>query len=147
MADLDLTPADGLALLGAAAVAVGTYLPWIVTAPDADVVPQVYLSGMERGIAGVDYVVLGVLVAGLAAAAYYRDDRRGGYLAAGTGALVALLTGYYFAATVGNFLGAFVPGPGAYLTVAGALLLVVAGWRQVRAGGPTGTDEGSGAPA
>lgn len=135
MADLDVALPDGLALLGALAVVVGTYLPWIVPAPGTDVVPAVYLPGMETGVAVHDYPVLGTLAVGLAAAARERDRRRGGYLAAATGALIALATvGYAGARLAGGVtFGVFVPGPGVHLTVAGGLLLVAAGWRHLAA--------------
>lgn len=147
MADPDPTLADGFALGGALVVAVGTYVPWIVTSPDADVVPAVYLSGMEWGVVGHDYLVLGLLVAGLAAAARYRSDRRGGYLAAATGVGVALSTVSSLASTLGGFLGSFVPGPGAVLTVVGGLLVVVAGWRHLAVGaGEREAGDGTGTP-
>lgn len=136
MDDPDPTVDDGLALLGALAVAVGTYLPWIVRAPGADVVPAIYVPGMETGLAAPDYAVLAVLVVGLAAAAHERPRRRAGHLAAGTGLLVALVTGGYLGVALtggGATLGAFAPGTGAYVTLAGASLLAAAGWRHASA--------------
>lgn len=117
-----------LALLGGALAAVGTVPPWIVTAPGQQVVPAIYLPGMETGIRSHDYPVLGILVVGLAAAFHGRHRRRGGYLAAATGALVVLVSGLVVFAMLDGFVGTFVPGPGVALSVAGGLLLASAGW-------------------
>lgn len=125
----DTAPSERLAVVGALLAALGTYVPWIVTAPGVDVVPAIYLAGMGWRVAGSDHVVLGVLVVGLAVAARYRHRRRGGLLAAATGGLVVVLTVVLLASSLDGFLGTFVPGPGAVVTVAGGLVLVVAGRR------------------
>lgn len=121
-----------LTLVGALAVGVGTWLPWIVHAPGREMVIQIYVPGMEWGLAAPDYVVLTVLVVGLAVAAGTRQDHRGGYATAATGGLIAAVTVGYLVATLsggGATFGAFVPGPGAVLTVIGGLVLVEAGRR------------------
>lgn len=141
--DADPALPELLTLVGALIVAAGTYVPWIVRTSGQDVVVQIYVSGMEWGIAGQDYFVLGILAVGLTAAGWYRHEPRGGYVVLATGVGVVLSTVAYLAATLsggGVSLGAFVPGLGAYLTVGGGLLLVVAGWRHTETG-----DDGSGA--
>ena len=140
------TRPEWLALVGALVVTVGTYVPWIVAAPGRDVVISIYVPGMEWGLAGLDYLLLGLLVVGLAAAGRYRRRRRGGSIAAATGGAIVVLTGYVLAGTLLGgpaSLGAFVPGLGAALTVAGGLLLVLAGWRHV----VSIADGGAAAPA
>jgi hypothetical protein len=131
-ADADVTAPEYLALAGAVLAAAGTTIPWVVTSPWAEVVPAVYLDGMGYGVAGADYLLLGVLAVGLAAAARYRRAPRGGYLAAATGALVAVLAVDLAFSSLGGFLGAFLPGPGAAVTAAGGVVLVLAGWWQAR---------------
>ena len=130
--DADTTVPELLALVGAIVAAVGTYVPWIVAAPGRQAVPAIYLPGMGWRFAGHDYLVVGLLVVGLAVAGRHRHERLGGHLAAGTGVVVALLTGYVVVTSLEGFLGAFVPGAGVAVTLAGALLLVVAGRRQTR---------------
>lgn len=124
---------ESLALAGAALAAAGTLVPWVVTAPGQQVVPSVFLDGMGWRVGGFDVVVLGVLAVGLVAAAANRRRRRGGHLLAATGALVAVLAVYGPFASIGGFLGTFVPGPGAAVTLLGGVLLVVAGRRCVGA--------------
>jgi hypothetical protein len=124
---------EGLALAGAVLAAAGTPLPWVVVAPGQRVVPAVFLDGMGWRVGGFDVVVLGVLAVGLVAAAAHCGRRRGGHLLVATGVLVALLAVYGPLASVGGFLGTFLPGPGAGVTLLGGLLLVAAGRRQARA--------------
>lgn len=131
--DADVTAPEYLALAGAVLAVAGTTLPWVVADPRAEMVPAVYLSGMGYGVAGSDYLVLGVLVVGLAAGARYRRHRSGGYLAAATGVLVAVLAAAVTFSSLSGFLGAFLPGPGAAVTAAGGVLLALAGWWQVAA--------------
>lgn len=129
-ADADVTGPEYLALAGAVLAAAGTTIPWVVTSLWAEVVPAVYLDGMGYGVGDGDYLLLGVLVVGLAAAARYRRTRSGGYLAAATGALVAVLAVAIALSSLSGFLGAFLPGPGAAVTAAGGVVLVLAGWWQ-----------------
>lgn len=136
---------ESLALAGAVLAAAGTLVPWVVVAPGQRVVPQVFIDGMGWRVGGFDVVVLGVLAAGLAAAAVYRRRRLGGHLLTATGALVALLAVYGPFASIGGFLGTFVPGPGAAVTALGGVLLVVAGRRQV--GAADGAANAADAPA
>jgi hypothetical protein len=131
-ADADVTAPEYLALAGAVLAAAGTTIPWVVTSPWAEVVPAVYLDGMGYGVASADYLVLAVLVVGLAAAARYRRVPRGGYVAAATGALVAVLAAAITLTSLSGFLGAFLPGPGAAVTAAGGVVLALAGWWQAR---------------
>lgn len=120
-----------IALAGATIVAVGTYVPWVVPAPGVELVPAIYLQGMGWRVAGSDYLVLAVLLVGLATAATRRRRRHGGYLLAGTGAVVAALTALVTATSIDGFVGTFVPGVGAFLTVVGGLVLVGAGWHHL----------------
>jgi hypothetical protein len=130
-ANAEPTAPEYLALAGAVLAAAGTTVPWVVTSPWAEVVPAVYLDGMGYGVAGADYLLLGVLAVGLAAAARHRRARRGGYIAAATGALVAVLAVAIALSSLSGFLGAFLPGPGAAVTAAGGVVLALAGWWQV----------------
>jgi len=129
-----LALADGLALLGAVVTAVGTYVPWIDTVPDAGAVPAVFLPGMEWGVMGQDYLTISLLGLGLLAAAALRPRRAGGSVLAAAGIAIVALTGYHAATTLSDW-EVFVPGAGVYVTGLGGLLLVVAGVAHV--GGST----------
>lgn len=141
------TRSEWVALAGTVLAAVGTVPPWIVVAPGQDVVIRIYVPGMEWGLAGVDYLVLGVLAVGTAAAARTRPARSEAVVAAGTGIVVAALAAQFLWARVlfgPAALGAFMPGPGVGLTLVGATLLVAAGWWHVRW---VAADAGAAAPA
>lgn len=142
-AETSPTRPEWLALGGALAVVVGTWLPWVMVAPWVDAVIQIVVPDTRPGIDGRDYAILGILALGIAAAAHYRQDRRGGDAAAATGGLIVVVAvGSLLAIFVGGpvALGAFVPGPGAVLTVLGGLLLGDAG-RRHRAALPRELDE------
>lgn len=124
-----------VALAGAAGVAVGAWLPWLMVRPGYDgPVPAVYLAGMDAGFAGLDWLALavaaialfGVLpvelmpvsipgLGGMRAAVV--TTIAGGFVAALT--VVSLLSN--------GFLGTFVPASGFYLTALGGVHLSVGG--------------------
>lgn len=121
-----------VALLGAVAVAVGTWLPWLIVRPGYDgPVPAVHLPGMSAGLAGLDwFALLGAVVAlvGVTPVSVPRlDDRRAALVTILAGGLVVVLTLIYLFSTVSNFLGTFVPGIGFYLTALGGVHLSAGG--------------------
>ena len=124
--------AFAVALLGAAAVAVGAGLPWRTVRPGYDgPVPAVHLSGMDAGLAGLDWVVLLGAVAALAGVAPASvpglDGVRGAVATTLAGGLVVALAVVSLVSTAGNFLGVFVPDVGFYLTALGGVHLSVGG--------------------
>jgi hypothetical protein len=124
-----------VALAGAAGVAVGAWLPWLMVRPGYDgPVPAVHLAGMETGFAGLDWLALlaaavalfGVLPVELMPASI---PGLGGVRAA---AVTTVAGGFVAALTVvsllsNGFLGAFVPAAGFYLTALGGVHLSVGG--------------------
>jgi len=125
------------ALAGAAAVAVGCWLRWLRVRPGYDgPVPMVLLPGMERGFAGVDPVLVGAALAGVAAAALPAAARA--LVRVGAGGLVLALVARWAVGTA--MWGPYGPAPGLSLTVLGGLALVAAGlaegWRRRRGDDP-----------
>lgn len=135
-------------------VGLGVWLPWLIVEPGYDgPVPQLYISGMETGIAGQDYVILGVatvgLVATLALSTCYRRRRLGGLVRGVTGLLIVSSTSLWIAGTTGldalwwfvstnapetGTLDVFVLGAGVYLTLFGGLLLLIGGGAELSLG-------------
>lgn len=128
-------------------VGLGVWLPWLIIKPGhTGPVPQIYLSGMETGIAGQDYLILGVAMIGLSTAltlsTYYRRKRLGRLVRGITGLVIALVTLLWVAGTtelnalwwfIGTndpetgILEAYVLSAGVYLTLLGGILLLIAG--------------------
>ncbi|USZ69127.1 hypothetical protein NGM10_05155 [Halorussus salilacus] len=116
--------------LGAAGVAVGTWLPWLVVRPGYDgPVPAIHLPGMTAGIEGLDWVALaatGVALVGVLPAARFRTVRFAAVAMAG-GGVVAGTTAVYLVVYGLDYLGVFVPGAGFFLTALGGVHLAVGG--------------------
>ncbi|WP_137283652.1 hypothetical protein [Halorussus salinisoli] len=124
-----------VALAGAAGVAVGAWLPWLVVRPGYDGrVPAVHLSGMDAGFAGLDWfallaaaiALLGVLPVELAPVSIPGlGGPRAAVVTTIAGGFVAALT--VFSLLSNGFLGVFVPAAGFYLTALGGVHLSVGG--------------------
>jgi hypothetical protein len=125
-------------LLGAGAVAVGTWLPWVTVRPGYDgPVPAVYLPGMDAGFASLDWFLLLGAVVALVGVAPVSIPRLGRARAAGVailaGGLVVVLALVSLFSSVGSFLGTFVPDVGFYLAALGGVHLSVGGMLQLHA--------------
>lgn len=92
---------------------------------------------MEVGIAGLDYLLLGLVgigvVTALVLSTRYRHRRSGGLVTVTTGLLLVLMTLWWVLQTTGTdgvFLDAYVLGAGVYVTIFGGILLMIAGGLQ-----------------
>ena len=116
---------------GVVAVVHGAWLPWLTVEPGhAGPVPAIYVSGMEAGIAGQDYPILALAGVAGAAVVASRWWRFGGLLTLSSGAGIVVLTLWWVVETIGTdgaYLGVFVLGQGAYVTIAGGALFAGAG--------------------
>ena len=120
---------------GVIAISIGAYLPWLKTnpslPPDAQV-PQILFLGMNAGLEGLDFVLLGSV--GLALVLHGISSRKQLQtvftLLAGVGAIV-LCALYLSGSSLAGFTAIFVPALGWYLTVLGGVLLIIAGGLQL----------------
>jgi len=160
--DPRLTGGAVLTIASIVIVSLGVWLPWLIVKPGySGPVPQVYISGMETGIAGQDYLILGVGAVGLltapALSTRYSRRRLGGIVRGITGLLITLLTLLWVAdTTVLNALWWFVDtnnpetgtlevyvlGNGVYLTLFGSILLMIAGRTYLTHGRRRNTESG-----
>ena len=139
---LSITTALGT-LIGCLSVAVGAWLRWVVLEPgNTGPVIGVHVPGMETGFELHDYLLLGVTGVGVAASfvlARSRRERLAGAGTAATGVVLSLLTLVLALSLVPPWdptLDSFVVGPGAYVTMFGALTLTfVGGYQFVAHGG------------
>jgi len=122
---------------GTAAVAVGTYLPWLGTnpelPPDAQI-PILYSPGMGVGIERFDVALLCAVGLVLLVRAGHRRTvaRSATPLAVGLGTLIFPV--YYLSqSTLTGFSATFVPALGWYLTITGGALFTVAGGLELQA--------------
>lgn len=125
------TVEHGLAVLGGLPATVGTYFPWIRTNPDWEgPLTAVYYPGMDAGFESMDYLVPVPVVLVLAAALLGRRGlgAAGATLLAGVAAVAVPLR---HVSAYGLLAGGFVADLGIPVTVAGGLLLLVAGASQV----------------
>lgn len=118
--------------LGCLLVGGGAWLRWVKVEPGPHF--DIYVPGVETGFELHDYLLLGLTGAGVAVSAVlsvrYRRDRLGGICTAATGVAVGLLTlvlAFSLVAPGDPTFSAHVLGPGASVTMLGALLLTVAG--------------------
>lgn len=120
---------------GVLGVALGTYFPWLrvnPTLPADAKIPTMYITGMESGIAGLDFPLLGLVA--LAAVGQLGDShsRLPSLFTLLTGVATVFACGYYLASfPVVGFDGTFVPDRGWYLTVLAGGLLVITGGMQL----------------
>lgn len=120
-----------LALAGAAAVALGAYLPWLMVNPtlpaDAEI-PSVHYTGMDAGLAGVDYllVALAALVFALHVVGYREPVRSATTIVTSAVAVLACVGALLLSPTIG-FGATFVPALGWYLAFGGGVALAATG--------------------
>lgn len=127
-----------LTLAGVGSVVLGVWPRWLVARPGhTGSVPRFAISGMEVGIAGLDYLLLGLVgigvVTALVLSTRYRHRRSGGLVTVTTGLLLVLMTLWWVLQTTGTdgvFLDAYVLGAGVYVTIFGGILLMIAGGLQ-----------------
>jgi len=135
-----------VAFAGAAAVAVGAWLPWLMVRPGYQgPVPAIHLAAMEPGIAGLDWLALAVAAVALlgvlpvellSVSVPFLGGVRAAAMTAIAGGVIVALAVYSLVST--GFLGAFVPSSGFYLTTLGAVHLSVGGALRIYAiGGET----------
>jgi hypothetical protein len=136
-----------LTIVSVLTVGFGVWLRWLIVRPGyRGPVPQIYISGMETGIAGLDYLILGIggigLITSLTLSIYYNRRLVGGLVKGTTGLSIVLLTLlwiaettaldtlWWFIETNGFDAGTtevYVSGTGVYLTFIGGVLLMMAG--------------------
>jgi len=122
----DPDAADATATVGSALVVVGCWLPWVQVRPGYEgPVPMVYIAGMNPGLAGPDLLLVGLALAGLAAAALPTTPRR--LVRGGTGLLVAVLVVSWTLLGGAADYGVFVPDAGVPVALLGGLVLAAAG--------------------
>lgn len=130
-----LSAATLLAVLGGAAISVGTSLPWFRVDPLYDPIsvkfPLVYETLAEPGVHGVDLLLLGI-VATILCLQFFGIRGRIRFLVttvAGIGIVLYCFQYLLFSAPIG-FHGQVVPASGWYLTVLGGLLFAGVGFLQ-----------------
>lgn len=130
--DLTAVVAGVGTLFGCLLVVVGAWLRWVVVEPGPHF--DIYVPGVETGFELHDYLLLGITGVGVAVSAVlsvrYRRERLAGISTAATGVAVGLLTlglAFSLVAPGDPTFSAHVLGPGASVTMVGALLLTVAG--------------------
>lgn len=120
-----------LTAVGAVAVAVGLWLPWLVVKPThAGAVPSITHTGTGYGFSGFDYPVLLLVAVGALLSARYGTTRSRARLSILTAAVPVLTVLWYVARTVGvdgTYLDVFVVGRGISVTLFGGGVLLVAG--------------------
>ena len=134
---MDIKSLQERSLVGAGliAISIGAYLPWLKTNPslpsDAQV-PQILLPGMNAGLEGLDFALLGLV--GLALVLRGASSRKRLQtvftLLAGVGPVV-LCALCLSGSSLAGFTATFVPALGWYLTVLGGVLLTIAGGLQL----------------
>lgn len=120
--------------LGVVGVVAGTRLAWLLPIPDTSAPTPGSGSTMEFGIAGTNGVLLLIVVGGALVALALSglpSGRRASEVALfGTGFLGIVQTGWRLLVTTGPdgvVRGAFVVGPGVYVTLCGCVLLAIVG--------------------
>ncbi|MCU4743916.1 hypothetical protein [Natronoglomus mannanivorans] len=118
-----------LALL---AITVGAYRPWIRPNPErrgeTDVIPDILLPKMNSGLEAYSVLLLGLVLAALAILVFERTARRRSLATVVVGSVTVLVAIQYLRSTsLAGFDSTFVPTDGWYVTVAGGILLVIAG--------------------
>ena len=124
-----------VAFAGAAGVAVGAWLPWLMVRPGYQgPVPAIHLAGMDTGLAGLDWLalaaaaiaLLGVLPVELMPVSIpLLGGSRAAVVTTIAGGFIAALTVYYLLSS--GFLGVFVPASGFYLTALGGVHISMGG--------------------
>ena len=124
-----------VAFAGAAGVAVGAWLPWLMVRPGYQgPVPAIHLAGMDTGLAGLDWLalaaaaiaLLGVLPVELMPVSIpLLGGSRAAIVTTIAGGFIAALTVYYLLSS--GFLGVFVPASGFYLTALGGVHISMGG--------------------
>ena len=120
---------------GVITISIGAYLPWLKTNPslpsDAQV-PQILLPGMNTGLEGLDFALLGLVGLSLVLRGISLRKRLQTVftLLAGVGP-VALCALCLSGSSLAGFTATFVPMLGWYLTVLGGVLLIIAGGFQL----------------
>ncbi len=114
------------------AVTTGAFLPWIRPNPgltgETDAIPAILLPKMNAGLEGYSLLLLVPVLAVLSILVFGRTARYRSLATLLVGGFTVLLPIYYLRSTsLAGFDSTFVPAPGWYVTIAGGLLLVIAG--------------------